>query len=791
MNDKEQKRFMVKGFEKKEHFSNCFLNSTATDGRLMAFNDKYLALAYIGKGNIKILDFSKPINLINNYSTIKLEEPNILDMEFSPFDSNLLCFSNDNSNVFLSKITYKTSNEIELNSKVYKGHKKKVNFINFNPIASNIMVSGTSYGDIHIWESKEFKTYMQFKLSYNPNSLLWSPHGDLIGITTKNKFLTIYDPRNRKAVFQEQISNNWLITKFAWLDNNSVATVSINSDNKKVLSLLDIRKYNENNNYFSELEINQYTTLTIPYVNPELKLIYCVGKDESAIKIFDYCTGSLKTNNEFKASEANNCSVFLNRQYLNKSKMEVDRFARYTKNRNIFYVSFNLIPGQNFDGILYPDTEFAKPQMDSNDWIIGKKFEHIPTRLYQKKISQKNNSNEKDNLYLTQFVNLEKKIPSNREKYSNNNSKDNNSKNSQQVNYEDLYKELEKENKALSSKLLELQNSLKEKENENKLEINKYKKLIQEKEQKILEMKNDSNQKEERSSKNIATLISQINEKKLLLQSKDMEISKLKDTINNKDNTIKEYKAKIQSLENENKKYLEEKNHYQIILKENEDKIQKLSLMKEELKKKYEDEIYKKIELINNQYKENALEELNKTKKNLIKTLGINLKNLKDKYDDIYSTKEVELNQKCKEILKLNIHKLTILNFFLINKKFHLIFLRTQTNINEKEIYYNKINEENINLKKEISRFPFSLSENEYIILLIIITKDEKVMFPLISKNTDNINKLKEIFFKEFPEYSQNKGIFYKRNKNNLLKSDKTLEECNIKYNDIIIFESE
>ena len=381
MKDKEQKRYYVQGVEKKDNFLNCFLNSIITDGRLMALNDKYLALAYLGKGNIKLVDSSKPINLTNNYSTFQLEESNILDMEFSPFDSNLLCFSNDNSNVFLSKITYKTSNEIELNFKVYKGHEKKVNFINFNPIASNIMVSGTSYGDIHIWESNEFKTYSQFKLPYNPNTLFWSPHGDLIGITTKNKFLNIYDPRNRKAVFQEQISQNSLITKFAWLDNKSVATVGINSDNKKVLSLLDIRKYNESNNYFSELEINQYTTLTIPYVNPELKLIYCVGKEERTIKIFDYCTGSLKKNNEFKASEANNCSVFLNRQYLNKSKMEVDRFARYTKNRNIFYVSINLLPGQNFDGILYPDTEFAKPQMDSNDWIIGKKFEHIPTRL--------------------------------------------------------------------------------------------------------------------------------------------------------------------------------------------------------------------------------------------------------------------------------------------------------------------------------------------------------------------------------------------------------------------------
>ena len=573
MNDRNQKRFYVQGVEKKEHFSNCFLNSTLTEGRLMAFNDKYLALAYIGKGNIKLLNSSIPINVTNNYSTFQLEESNILDMEFSPFDKNLFCFCNENSNIFLSRITSESENQFELNSKAYEGHEKKVNFINFNPIASNMIVSGTSYGEIHVWESNEFKTYFQFKLPYNPNTLLWSPNGDLIGITTKNKFLTIYDPRNRSSIFQDQISQNNLITKFAWLDNNSVATVGINSNNKKVLNLLDIRKASEYQscNYFSTAEINQYNSVTVPYVNPELKLIYCVGKEESTIKIFDYCTGSLKKNNEFKASDINNFSVFLNRQYLNKSKLEVDRFARYTKNRNIFYVSFNLLPGQNFDGILYPDTEFAKPQMNSNDWIIGKKFEKIPTRLYTKKTSQDNynhqnhretnTQNEKENKYLQQFINLDKKPPSNYNKYPNYNSRTNDTNNSKQMNYANLYKELEKENKTLSSRLVDLQNSLKEKEKENfsltnklkegnkfdsnKLEINRYKKLVQEKEKKIQDLINDYNQKEERSSKNIATLKSQINEKKLLLQSKDLEISNLKNTLSNKESTINVSKITI------------------------------------------------------------------------------------------------------------------------------------------------------------------------------------------------------------------------------------------------------
>ena len=69
------------------------------------------------------------------------------------------------------------------------------------------------------------------------------------------------------------------------------------------------------------------------------------------------------------------------------------------------------------------------------------------------------------------------------------------------------------------------------------------------------------------------------------------------------------------------------------------------------------------------------------------------------------------------------------------------------------------------------------------------MTKDEKIIFPLMCKNTYTLSKIKEIFFKEYPEYSENKKKLDIRHKNNCLKLDDTLEECNIKNNDIIIFE--
>ena len=62
----------------------------------MAINDKYLAMAWIGKdkkvGNIKLVDSNKPKDLKNDNYFFISEQSNILDMEFSPFDSSILSF---------------------------------------------------------------------------------------------------------------------------------------------------------------------------------------------------------------------------------------------------------------------------------------------------------------------------------------------------------------------------------------------------------------------------------------------------------------------------------------------------------------------------------------------------------------------------------------------------------------------------------------------------------------------------------------------------------------------------
>ena len=141
MNEVKTKK--IQGAEQTEYFTNCYSSNYETDGRLIAVNDKYLAISWMKGGLIKLVNSYEPQNLYNNKTGFKFEDSNILDMEFSPFENNILCFSNENNNIYMTKLIDDGKNAINIEASIYKGHEKKINSLNFNPIALNLMCSCT------------------------------------------------------------------------------------------------------------------------------------------------------------------------------------------------------------------------------------------------------------------------------------------------------------------------------------------------------------------------------------------------------------------------------------------------------------------------------------------------------------------------------------------------------------------------------------------------------------------------------------------------------------------------
>ena len=371
---------------KKEHFTNCNATTVSTEGRYLAVNGNFLAMSWSNQGEIVVVDSSSFCSCKPDQPRIKGRRANVLDLEFSPHSSDLLAASFDDCMVSLYKIpegglTQHLTQEVQ----IYQKHMKKVPFVTFNPVASNVICTGAFLGDIHIWNALTGDSYVELKADETPTCIQWNPNGTLVGATTKKKTINIFDPRSNKLIMSHIINEAFQASKFAWLDNEQFVTLGWNKTKAKMMRLFDIRKVKEDLTAESEvtsIKIDSSTTVTTPFVDRESKLVYAIAKGEAMVRTFDYSTGTFIRGIDFSKGEPSISTVMFDRKCLDYNSLEVDRFARYVNSHKVFYVTYT-IPRRNtgYDPTLYPPVECGEPALTYEQWVGGETAEPIKKEI--------------------------------------------------------------------------------------------------------------------------------------------------------------------------------------------------------------------------------------------------------------------------------------------------------------------------------------------------------------------------------------------------------------------------
>ena len=403
------------GEDKRDKFTSCSVSTVSTEGRLIAVNSNFLAMAWSNMGEVVVVDSATPFRMKPDQPRIKGHRSNVLDLEFSPLSSDLLACAFDDYSVLLYKVpegglTEHMTKEVQ----IYQKHTKKVPFVTFNPVAADVVCSGAFLGELHVWNVIKGETFCELKADDTPTLVSWSPSGTLIGATTKNKFINIFDPRANKMILKHQINEAFQSAKFAFLDNERFVTTSWNKAGAKMLRLWDVRKVKEDLSSEGEVtgvQIDTSKTVSTPFVDRESQLLYSVGKGEAGIHIYDYSDGTFRKGINFSSAEPSICSVLFDRKCLDYNTLEVDRFARYVNSQKVYYVSFN-IPRRNpgFDPTLYPPVEYGEPALTYEQWTGGETAE--PTKKEINTIENKFVS--KVEVFVKQEVKVEKKTPEDR-----------------------------------------------------------------------------------------------------------------------------------------------------------------------------------------------------------------------------------------------------------------------------------------------------------------------------------------------------------------------------------------
>ena len=157
--------------------------------------------------------------------------------------------------------------------------------------------------------------------------------------------------------------------------------------------------------------------------------------------------------------------------------------------------------------------------------------------------------------------------------------------------------------------------------------------------------------------------------------------------------------------------------------------------------------------------------------------------------------KNQKLNEKINNLEKLLKEKEKIINEETLNKEKDFIEkketsknLSIQGEINNTEEIVKllgQLREKEEEIKSLKSSIPFDIKKGEKIMSVILASKNEDIYYSFICKNTDKFSKLENIFYDEYPEFTESENRFFLKGKK--INKYKTLEENKVNNNDIIM----
>jgi len=379
--------------ESESKFNNQ-LNIANHNYRPIAANDKYI-----------VFNLSTSEILLNKADgseiLLKLENENIVYLEFSPCNNDILAALNLNNSISINNLSKYDENEKKIKPKCILNHNDNVVSMNFNPVKPNILSSCVKEGKAYIWDIDSGNIISEINIENNPTGLSWSPNGELIGICFENGLLNIYnvDNRNNKMILSEKISQKNISSRcFSWISDNSFISVGSGEGNTKNLSIWDNFISSEKSilgecSIYS-IKINDNDSDIVPIFNRDKNLIYLLNKQDvlnpsippfPSITVYEFKDNQIIKKSEYFSSHSSNFAILISNNFFNKEENEIDRFIRYCSDENkMYFVSiFQELEKENINNI--PAQKAVENHSDSQNDVVSREnfVNQIPNNSFK------------------------------------------------------------------------------------------------------------------------------------------------------------------------------------------------------------------------------------------------------------------------------------------------------------------------------------------------------------------------------------------------------------------------
>ncbi|GMH48478.1 hypothetical protein TrVE_jg5731 [Triparma verrucosa] len=182
-------------------------NISTMDGSLLAANEKFFALPWMGGGGqVYVSPLGRTGKVEPNCPLLNTGHTKaVTALSFSKFDSSILATGSDDCNVRIFGVTEEgTSTGMGDDQLIgeLKGHRNGIRTLDWHPTCQNVMMTSSLDTAVKIWDVQNFKEITDLG-HHHPetiNNCSWNFDGSLIATGSRDKFVRILDPRTNEEV---------------------------------------------------------------------------------------------------------------------------------------------------------------------------------------------------------------------------------------------------------------------------------------------------------------------------------------------------------------------------------------------------------------------------------------------------------------------------------------------------------------------------------------------------------------------------------------------------------------
>jgi len=366
------------GYKKEKCYDNIKLSNVAWDSNYITANTKYFAVIWdaVGGGSFVVVPLKQRGKLKSDYPLVAGHKAPVLDIEFNPFNDNIIASASEDGTIKLWSIPEAgLTDTIREPAQTLTGHKRKVGTVNWNPTASNVLATSSTDYSVKVWDVEKGKPKCSVDGHGNIiQGAAWNYDGSLIATACKDKKLRIIDPRQQTIASETVAHEGVKGMRSCWLGTTGkVFSAGFSRTSDRQYALWDLANFSKP---IGAENVDTASGLLMPFYDNDTGVLFLAGKGDGNIRYYEITDDGTKIFflSQYQSNVPARGMCMYPKVGVKVSKCEITRLLKLSTNA-MEPISF-CVPRKGgeevFQDDIFPPTAEPEPTTNADEWFDGK-----------------------------------------------------------------------------------------------------------------------------------------------------------------------------------------------------------------------------------------------------------------------------------------------------------------------------------------------------------------------------------------------------------------------------------